>query len=300
MPERPLQEVVLQWSCEGRALWGVLARPAASPVADTAVLIVVGGPQYRVGSHRQFVSLARALAAAGYPALRFDHRGMGDSDGEQRSFEHIEADLRSALDTLQQAVPESRQLVVWGLCDAASAALMFGTADARVVGIVATNPWVRSDASLAAARVKHYYGARLLQREFWSKVAAGRFEWRDSLRALANNLRSARGHGPDAAGQTLPFQTRMANAMASFNGSVLLIISGNDITAQEFLQHSSSDAHWRGLLERRNVQRIDLPQADHTFSSRDWMSQVEQATLGWLHGLARPHATAGTAIREGA
>ena len=51
---------------------------------------MVGGPQYRVGSHRQFTLMARAFAAAGYPVLRFDYRGIGDSEGESRGFERNE------------------------------------------------------------------------------------------------------------------------------------------------------------------------------------------------------------------
>lgn len=53
------------------------------------LLMVVGGPQYRVGSHRQFVLLARDLAAAGIPVFPFDYRGMGDSTGQARDFEGI-------------------------------------------------------------------------------------------------------------------------------------------------------------------------------------------------------------------
>jgi len=55
---------------------------ADAAAADTGVLIVVGGPQYRVGSHRQFVMLARFLADHGVPCMRFDYRGMGDVSGE--------------------------------------------------------------------------------------------------------------------------------------------------------------------------------------------------------------------------
>ena len=44
----------------------------------TAVLVVVGGPQVRAGSHRHFVQLARHLATHGHAVMRFDVRGMGD------------------------------------------------------------------------------------------------------------------------------------------------------------------------------------------------------------------------------
>ena len=61
----------------GQRLVGILALPDAP--ADSAVLITVGGPQYRVGSHRQFTLLARELAAQGIASLRFDYTGMGDA-----------------------------------------------------------------------------------------------------------------------------------------------------------------------------------------------------------------------------
>lgn len=66
------------------------------------VLIVVGGRQYRVGAHRQFVSLARALAAAGYPAFRFDVRGTDGSQRHARHFLDCGDDLQSAIATLRQ------------------------------------------------------------------------------------------------------------------------------------------------------------------------------------------------------
>ncbi|MEO6566032.1 MAG: alpha/beta fold hydrolase, partial [Casimicrobiaceae bacterium] len=81
-------------------------------------MIVVGGPQYRVGSHRQFALLARALARVGIPALRFDYRGMGDSEGDRRSFDEIDADIAAAIDTLCREAHLAR-VVLWGLCDGA-------------------------------------------------------------------------------------------------------------------------------------------------------------------------------------
>ncbi|HBZ05431.1 MAG TPA: hydrolase 1, exosortase A system-associated, partial [Massilia sp.] len=50
-------------ACRGAWLYGIVSLPAAPH--PRGVLIVVGGPQYRAGSHRQFTLLARDLAAAG-------------------------------------------------------------------------------------------------------------------------------------------------------------------------------------------------------------------------------------------
>ena len=284
-------ERVVAFRCDGASLWGILSQPRSDVRAQqTGILILVGGPQYRVGSHRQFVLLARALARGGYATLRFDYRGMGDSEGDRRNFEAIESDLSVAIDALLTACPTLRRVVVWGLCDAASAALMFATRDPRVAAIVAANPWVRSDASLAAATVKHYYGARLLQAEFWTKLLRGRFDWHASLTSVLANLKGAaalRQERQAAVGDNR-FQTAMARGLAGFDGHLLLILSGNDLTAQEFVQYTESDAAWQGVLADAKVARIDIDDADHTFSQRVWSVAAERATLEWLQALDKP------------
>lgn len=284
-------ETALAIDCDGTRLWGVLTRPAPGVSISTAVLIVVGGPQYRVGSHRQFVQLARALARHGYASLRFDYRGMGDSDGALRPFDQARDDVRAGLDALVASHPAGTRIVVWGLCDAAAAALMFATGDPRVHGVVAANPWARSAASLGAARVKHYYAARLLQGEFWRKLLGGGFDWRTSLGSLRDNLAQATRHyrgrsngGGKAADDDTKasFQTRMARGLGRFRGRVLLMISEADLTAMEFLQYTAADAAWQGLLQAPTVQRIDIGEADHTFSRRVWAERAEAETVAWL------------------
>ena len=291
MSAAPPTEQALDFRCADSLLWGILTRPPSGPPdALTAVVIAVGGPQYRVGSHRQFVLLARRLAEHGFTSLRFDSRGMGDSAGEMRDFESTGPDLHAAIDALRRACPAARQVVVWGLCDAASAAMMYAVSHADVIGIVAANPWARSDASLAAAQVKHYYGARLVQREFWAKLLRGGIDWRGSIGALASNLKKARGLArPSPTGRSdESFQTRMATGLAGFRGRMLLIIAANDLTAKEFLQYTQASAPWQGLLAAPRVHRVDVPEADHTFSCRAWRVQVEDATIAWLKGLGAP------------
>lgn len=281
-------ETVVSFECSRSLLWGVVSQPPAESKPSTiAVVIIVGGPQYRVGSHRQFVALARGFARRGFAVLRFDYRGMGDSEGEPRTFDAVGADLQAAVDALCKVCPGTRRVVLWGLCDAASAALIFAGTDPRVSGIVAANPWARSEASLAAAQVKYYYGSRLLEREFWSRLIRGHFDWRASLTSLVHNLRFARAHygAHGDAHPAEPFQTAMARGLAAFRGQTLLILSGNDLTAKEFIEYAAGASAWHGLLDDPKVCRIDVPEADHTFSRRVWLDRVEEETIAWLRCL---------------
>lgn len=274
-------ESVVKIDGSGVALPAIASLPPGQS-GELGVLVIVGGPQYRVGSHRQFVQLARHLAAEGFPTLRFDYRGMGDACGAATSFEAAGDDIVSAIDGLLRAAPSVRRVVLWGLCDAASAALMHGTAHVAVAGVVLVNPWVRSEATLATTTVKHYYRGRFLEREFWLKLATGRFDWRASLRSLGANLLAARRlpTGTESGGD---FRDRMARGWAALRGPSLLILSGDDLTAREFVDYSVGQERWRRLLARPEVRRVDVHGADHTFSRRTWKAQVEHETSRWLH-----------------
>ena len=85
----------------------------------------------------------------------------------------------------------------------------------------------------------------------------------------------------------------MAHGLRRFKQQVLLILSGKDLTAQEFRDYTARHSAWRGLLDAQHVTRIDVADADHTFSRQHWREQVESALLAWLqkHYAAAPNAT---------
>jgi exosortase A-associated hydrolase 1 len=278
MVERPVI-----FDCAGDKLIGILAEPSAS--SRVGVLLLVGGPQYRVGSHRQFLLLARGLAEAGIPAMRFDYRGMGDSTGSASTFEKTVQDIAAAIDTFKAMHSSLDRVVLWGLCDAASAALLYwrATRDSRAAGMILLNPWIRSEQSLASAHIKHYYGKRLLEQQFWAKLTRGGIDIAEALRDFARTAIAARrSRGSIESDVEVGFQDRMARGLGDFAGPVLIILSGQDFTAKEFLEYVASNSRWRGLIARENVERADLAKADHTFSTAAWRQEVEALTLDWL------------------
>ncbi|WP_374661041.1 hydrolase 1, exosortase A system-associated [Inhella sp.] len=289
-------ERVVNIDCQGERLTGVLAEPAApGTAAELGVLIVVGGPQYRAGSHRQFVLLARRLAEAGFPCLRFDVRGMGDSGGQLRSFEALGEDIAAALDALHLARPGLRGTALWGLCDGASAALLqlHARPDPRVAGVCLVNPWVRSPEGLARTQLKHYYLQRLMQGSFWRKLLSGQVAGK-ALRELWQSLRlawqgrragQASAAANAASADARPFPQRMAAGLAEFKGPALVLLSSEDYTAKEFADHVRADPQWVRLMKRSNLGQRPLPGADHTCSDSASQCLMEDETLAWLRRL---------------
>lgn len=275
------------FDCEGYRLLGIVTQPAAPH--ETGVVIIVGGPQYRAGSHRQFTLLARQLADINIASIRFDYRGMGDSEGEMRNFENVDADIRAAINTLLQHVPTVQRVALWGLCDAASAALYYGHTDERVSDLILLNPWVHSAAGAARAQIKYYYLTRLMQKSFWIKLLSGKLKVRASAANMAQSARLATA-SPETT-NSAPMDPRhgspgyigrMLEGLKRFGGNVRFVLSGQDLTAQEFRSLLNQDKHWRHACRSRQVTMDTLAEANHTFSTTRWRNQVSEWTGQWI------------------
>ena len=288
-----LNESPVVFECQGEDLVGIIHEPSSKN--NIGVLIVVGGPQYRVGSHRQFVLLSRYLAKHGFFSMRFDVRGMGDASGEQRRFDVLDDDIKAAIDCFMASCPEIEKVIVWGLCDAASAALFYAYQDERVAGLVLLNPWVFTEQGAAKTYIKHYYLQRIVSRDFWKKVFAFKFDILSSLASLVaifkkaitvsvldNTISISDNAGID---QNLPLPVRMRECFKQFGKPVLLILSGRDLTADEFKQVVADDLEWQMLLNTSYITKHDFANSDHTFSSAAWRDQVAEWTLQWISKL---------------
>lgn len=280
-----MAEKAVVFPCASDQLVGILHIPNGPP-SEVAVLVVVGGPQYRVGSHRQFTLTARGFAAAGYPVLRFDYRGMGDSTGALRTFEEVEVDIRAAIDLMYAELPELRGVVIFGLCDGASAALMYSVGDRRVLGLLLANPWVRTEMGVARAVVRHYYLQRFLERGLWEKILRGKFNWSVALRSLISNfLTGWRNAENDDLSSPPRFVDEMFRAIQQFDGAILIVLSERDLTAQEFRDLCVESRDWRSRVNSNNVVLQQLEGADHTFSTRDSLHAMIDVSLRWLRDL---------------
>ena len=278
------EEIPLRFDCRGASLFGILTRPRGASAA-IGVVIVVGGPQYRVGSHRQFVLLARALADASFPCLRFDYRGMGDSDGEPIAFDEAHPDIEAAVATLRERMPGLSGVALVGLCDGATASA-FAARGVGACALALINPWVRSDAGNAEATLRHYYTGRIASAGFWRKLASGGIDVRAALaglwRTAARVVRLRFRHGDADEG----LAARMGRSLLSHACPTLVVLSGRDQTAAEFALAANRPGALRRALERASVSRVEVAGADHTFSAARWRDELAALTIRWLRDRA--------------
>jgi hypothetical protein len=82
-----------------------------------------------------------------------------------------------------------------------------------------------------------------------------------------------------------PLPDRMEDGLRKFHSRVLFILSGNNLTAQEFKNVVAGSSRWRRLLEDSPITRRDLPEANHAFARRTWRDQVARWTEAWIRNL---------------
>lgn len=240
---------LLTFPCDGADL-GATLDAGGGP---TGLLMVTGGTQTRIGSHRMYERLASALAERGIACLRYDRRGVGDSGGVDPGFRGSRPDLADALACLRSAAPGVRRVHGFGLCDGATALMLFG-GEAGLDGAILVNPWLVEAAAGAPppAAIRRHYRERLLSREGWRKLLSGGVDYRKLFKGIGSIAK--RQHGS-------PLAAEAAAALARRPLPVQLILAHRDATAvaAEAELKASKFGH---LLDE--AQRIDSD--SHTFA----------------------------------
>ncbi len=280
------EEIPLLIDCQGAPQIGILHKPE-NPKKTAIVVVVAGGPQYRVGCARQIILWSRELAKEGFPVLRFDYRGFGDSGGKFQGFEHIDDDIKSAIDCIFDQCEELEEIVLWAECNAASAVMMYAWRDKRVTKLIMQNPWVRNEATQAKTYIKHYYLMRIMQKSFWLKLFRFQFNPFRSAQSFLKLLHSAKNiqttsNNEQNFDQLGSYQEKMREGLKRFNGQVLLFMSGYSLIGKEFDELVASSDEWKKIIKSTDLTRIDEPDADHTFSRAIDRNKLIKQAINWL------------------
>jgi exosortase A-associated hydrolase 1 len=262
---------LLSVDCGGAALGASLDAGAGT----TGLLMVTGGSQTRIGSHRMYERLAKRLAAQDYPCLRFDRRGVGDSESDDPDWRGSGPDIAAAAAAFRRECPQLERLIGFGLCDGASALALHGM-DAGLGGLILLNPWlVEAQAGTPApAAVKRHYRQRLASLEGWKKLLSGSVSYRKLFA----------GVGSLFAGRPSTLAEEVAAALERSRLPVELILASRDGTA------IAAEAEWKGPAYRHirganpPPQRIDSD--SHTFARPGDEEALASACLAALERLS--------------
>jgi len=140
----------------GRQLFGCYHEPQVWPAREQGVVLCYPFGQEYIRSHRACHHLIAQIARAGFPALRFDYYGTGDSQGED-----ADAHLAQWQSDLGLAVAELRarsgvdRVILAGLRLGASLALSASARTADLAGLVLWEPVVNGQRYLDELRAQH-------------------------------------------------------------------------------------------------------------------------------------------------
>lgn len=207
---------LLSFPCEGATLGATLDAADGS----AGLLMVTGGSQTRVGSHRMYERLAKTLSEQGISCWRFDRRGVGDSEGDDPGYRGSGPDLAAAANAFRAQAPALTRLYGFGLCDGATALALYGDA---LDGLILVNPWLveaEADAPPAAA-VRAHYRQRLMSWEGWKRLLTGAVDLRKLWRGLVRVV-----SGGDSS-----LAAEVAGALKQHRLPVQIILARGDATA---------------------------------------------------------------------
>jgi exosortase A-associated hydrolase 1 len=209
-----------------------LAATLDTAPGTSGLLIVSGGNEIRAGAFCGQARLAARIARAGFPVFRFDRRGVGDSEGENRGFRHAAKDIACAVDAFRAIAPQITRVVAFGNCDAASALML--ASGASCDALVLSNPWTieqdergaPDNTPLPPAAIRARYRAKLRNSRELARLLGGRV----NLGKLARGLLRALGSAPAPSGLV----EEMRAGLAGFAGETRILIATADRTAQLF------------------------------------------------------------------
>ncbi|HEY7806767.1 MAG TPA: hydrolase 1, exosortase A system-associated [Croceibacterium sp.] len=242
------------FDCAGSALTATLDEGSSA----TGLLMVTGGNETRAGAFSSQARLAAAVAGAGHPVMRFDRRGVGDSEGVNMGFRNEAGDITAAGEAFRAQCPALGRVFAFGNCDAASALML--SAGEGFNGLILSNPWTYEDEQAEAApppaAIRARYAAKLRNPRELLRLLTGKVNLRD----LAGSLR----HASKAAAPPSSLAEAMAAGLARFDGAVRILVAERDRTGQAFV------AGWNARDQRLHT----CPGADHAYSddaSREWL-----------------------------
>ncbi|MEO9600714.1 hydrolase 1, exosortase A system-associated [Parasphingorhabdus sp.] len=265
----PMTRRFHQIACEG----DMLAATLDSGTSSTALLIVSGGNEIRSGAHSGMAQLATRISEQGFPVLRYDRRGIGESTGKNCEFLSSSADISAAATFLRQHQSQVKTVIAFGNCDAATALALFGT-NAGIDGHILANPWVIEtsnetdikEPTISSAAIRARYWDRIRNPRTIVDLLSGKIDFKKLLKGLKQASQSE---------DNSALSLRLRDSLSGLDGKAHILLAKRDTTARAFLAAwNSSD--FGTLRQKPDITVESLDSASHSFadvSAKDWLTE---------------------------
>ena len=236
----------------------------------TGLLIVSGGNEIRSGAHGGQAAMAQTFAERGHHVLRYDRRGIGDSEGDNGGFGNSADDIAAAAALFRRANPALTRIVAFGNCDAASALCLYhaGQFDALILA----NPWVfdpEVESISGASEAPATPSAAAIRARYWARIKNPR-SIIDLLTGKIDLAKFLRGLTKAAVKEDTPLLAkRMGGALAEAAMPVHIMLAARDGTALAF-KAAWNDAAFD--IARGRVTLSSIDSASHSFAGDDAQS----------------------------
>ena len=200
------------FEADGVATFGIVTSPTVEPLGIGVVLLTGGGVALSVNRNRLSVRMARRLAALGYHVIRFDYRGVRQSEGSTRSSTYApSARTSSAPSTSYERGGIGRFVLVWAAPTGARTALACADRIDNLEGLVLVAAPVRD------FEIGHGESTRLARdlspvgyaKFYLGKHANAAYDGRGRA-ATSGGRRRREGQGARGEGCVAPRRTRRA------------------------------------------------------------------------------------------
>ena len=273
---------------------------------NVAILLLSPGVKMRVAPHRQYVRLADTLSAAGWPVLRFDFAGLGDSEGERQERLHSELytkiqlglyvdDVVTAMNWLERQGVGERGFVLAGLCGGAITGLLAAAEDPRVKGLLSFGIPVMLDDRGATAetfisagqlnKLRSGYLRRLRDPQAWLRLLSFRTDYRLLIKSLLQRSRKRSENSGGSAGHDSR-NPRFAPAFLSLlerGVPINCIFGGSDRLHWEFEEEFLSQ-YREAVAEHEEFFELNVTDgANHIFAWREWEEELLSLSFTWLN-----------------
>jgi len=273
-----MQEIPLKFINHEQSLSGILHLPEEN-AGKTGIVLLHGWATYRIGPHRLLVEAARAFTRQGFPCLRFDFRGRGESEGETGKITLIDMidDAGCAVKVLQDKTGVEK-IILLGLCSGGEVAVGASMSHDAVAGLILwSTPLLARQLigeSTGESRKKAHHAKTYLQKLFRQETLRKLITFRINFRLIFKILFGQPDYARDESGQ----EKELLEKFYSFPGKLLLVYGSNDPEGEISQQNYAAICQEHGIPAEFEI----IAGANHNFYSLEWKNKLLKISRDWL------------------